>query len=209
MKKKEKAIYILLTDTGTLLNRIIKWFTHAPYNHVSIAFDEQLEEVYSFGRKQPRNPLIAGFVKEDVYSGTYRYFQNTRCLLLKIDVSDVEYERIRQIIAYFNEHKEQFSYNLIGLIGVLFHYPIGKKNAYFCSQFVAEVFKKSRMPLWERPSGLVTPHDFLLHHAFEILYEGKLYDYPLLNQEKINETEDEDALLLTAASLIKKLLPLN
>ncbi|WAA12500.1 hypothetical protein [Fervidibacillus halotolerans] len=209
MKKKGKTIYILLTDTGTFLNRVIKWFTQAPYNHASIAFDEQLEEIYSFGRKQPRNPLIAGFVKEDVYSGTYRYFQNTRCLILKIEVSEMEYERIRQIIDYFKQNKDQFSYNLIGLLGVLFHYPISKKNSYFCSQFVAEVFKRSRIHLWERPTGLITPNDFLLHHAFEIMYEGRLYDYPHLNRKRLHEAEEDNPIIMYAANLLKKLLLLN
>lgn len=211
MENKGKTVYILLTDTGTLLNRMIKWYTHAPYNHVSIAFDEHLEELYSFGRKQPRNPLIAGFVKEDVYSGTYRYFQNTRCLLMKMEVSDDEFNRIQRIVNFFDRHKDMFSYNLIGLFGVLIQYPIGKKNSFFCSQFVTEVFKQSGIDLWDRPSGLVTPNDFLLHPAFEIIYEGRLYDYPLLKKDMIPMMTGDGALQLssTAANVLKKLLPLN
>lgn len=38
-----------------------------PLNHVSIALDRELTEVYSFGRKQPDNPFIGGFVKEDIF----------------------------------------------------------------------------------------------------------------------------------------------
>ena len=96
--EKKKTIYVMLTDTGTLFTKIIKMFTNAPYNHVSLVFDENLEEIYSFGRKRPRNPLIAGFIREDVYNGTYRYFQNTRCLLLKRDVTEEEYSKIRHIV---------------------------------------------------------------------------------------------------------------
>ena len=188
MENSRKKIYILLTDTGSVPNRIIKWFTKAPYNHVSLVFDEFLEEIYSFARKRPKNPLIAGFVKEDVYNGMYRYFENTRCLLLKKDVTHDEYEAIRENVRHFINNRDSFSYNLIGLLGVLFGYPIGKKNAYFCSQFVAEVLEKSGIKLWDSPSGLVTPHHFLLHHAFERIYEGRLYDYPLLKRERILES---------------------
>ena len=39
---KEKKIYILLTDTGTLFTRLIKIFTKKPYNHASISFDAEL-----------------------------------------------------------------------------------------------------------------------------------------------------------------------
>ncbi|WP_062353868.1 hypothetical protein [Bacillus kwashiorkori] len=208
MENKEKVIYILLTDTGTLLNRIIKWFTDAPYNHVSLAFDDKLEEVYSFGRKQPRNPLIAGFVKEDVYTGTYRYFQNTRCLLLKINVTEDEFYNIREIIRYFDSNKDRYSYNLIGLLGVLFHHPVGRKNAYFCSQFVAEVFQRSGLDLWNLPPGLVTPNDFFMHHSFEIIYEGKLYEYPLLLTEMLINVPKRRLTNTRPVAALKKLLPL-
>ncbi|RQW11131.1 hypothetical protein [Paenibacillus rhizophilus] len=71
------------------------------------------------------------------------------------------------------------------------------KNAYFCSQFVSEALRKSGLSLWDRPSTLVTPNDFLHHPAFETVYEGHLYDYPLLKRErlkyirKVKETSTE------------------
>ena len=55
-----KDIYILLSDTGSVLTRIIKHFTNNPYNHVSIAFEEDLSKLYSFGRLQPNNPFFVG-----------------------------------------------------------------------------------------------------------------------------------------------------
>lgn len=186
MKEKIKSVYVLLTDTGTIFTKMIKWFTDAPYNHVSIVFDEELEEIYSFGRKYPKNPLKAGFIKEDIYFGTYRYFYNTRCLLLKIEVSSKQYDRIRNVISNFNNNKDIYSYNLLGLIGVAIGYPINQKNKFFCSQFVAEVFNKSGMYLWDLPPALVTPNDFFIHPRFEFVYEGSLYDYPLLDKDYLS-----------------------
>lgn len=187
MKDKNiKSVYVLLTDTGTLFTKMIKLFTDAPYNHVSIAFDEELDEIYSFGRKYPRNPLIAGFIKEDVYFGTYRYFNDTRCLLLKIEISCKQYECIRNVIHSFNNNRHVYSYNLLGLIGVAVGYPINPKNKFFCSQFVAEVFNKSDLDLWDIPPALITPNDFLVHPNFEFVYEGSLYDYPLLDKDYLS-----------------------
>jgi len=208
MVDKKKYVYVLLTDTGTVLNRIIKWFTNAPYNHASIVFDEELKEIYSFGRKRPKNPLIAGFVREDVYYGAYRHFRNTHCLLLGIQVDEIEYQNIRQTISDFERNKDQYTYNLIGLLGVLFQYPIGKKNSYFCSQFVSEVFRKSGIRLWDLPSALVQPNDFISHERFEHIYEGKLYDYPLLDQDLIKDDMPEEK-YLTSLILepLKKVLP--
>ncbi len=197
MTEKKKTVYILLTDTGTVLTKIIKWYTNAPYNHVSIGFDDKLDEIYSFGRKNPRNPLIAGFIREDVYYGTYRYFDDTRCLLLKIDVSSSEYIRIRNVIQSFNSNKDLYSYNLLGLIGVAIQYPIHQKNKYFCSQFVAEVFEKSGLKLWDLPPALISPNDFLMHPRFKLVYEGSLYNYPLLDHGQLSvSTASFDSMLL-------------
>lgn len=45
---KEKKVFLLLTDTDTMLTRLIKACTKMPYNHASIAFNPELTEVYSF-----------------------------------------------------------------------------------------------------------------------------------------------------------------
>ena len=53
----------MLTFTGTTLSRVIKIYTRNDYSPASIALDPELSEMYSFGRKKPRNPFIGGFIK--------------------------------------------------------------------------------------------------------------------------------------------------
>ncbi|HZG75546.1 MAG TPA: hypothetical protein VEZ72_06775 [Paenibacillus sp.] len=178
----EKEVYVLLTDTGTRFTRVIKAFTNAPYNHASIALDPELKELYSFGRKRPTNPWRAGFIREDVREGTFRHFPNTRCALLRLRVSKRQRSAILAAIDEFRSRSERLRYNLIGLVGVPLRIDIAPKDAYFCSQFVAELLRGAGRPLWNRPSALVTPHDFLRHPAFELVYEGELYDYPGLTE---------------------------
>jgi len=179
-------IYVLLTNTGTKFTRLIQAFTDAPYNHASLAFDPELKELYSFGRKRPTNPWFAGFIKENVYEGTYSRFPDTRCALLRLKVSARQRAAILQTVRRFQEQKDQYRYNLIGLLGVVFQVEMAPRNSYFCSQFVAEVLRNTGNPLWSRPSALVTPHDFLLHPAFERVYDGLLYDYPLLDRSRVS-----------------------
>ncbi len=176
----EKEVYVLLTDTGTRFTRVIKTFTKAPYNHASIALDPELTELYSFGRKHPTNPWRAGFIREDVREGTFRYFPNTRCALLRLRVSKRQRSAILSSIDAFGSRSDRLRYNLIGLIGVPLRIGIAPKDAYFCSQFVAELLRGAGRPLWSRPSALVTPNDFLRHPAFELVYEGYLSEYPLI-----------------------------
>lgn len=181
----ESSIYVLLTDTGTLFTSLIKIFTGAPYNHVSLALDAGLNDLFSFGRKYPTNPWAAGFVEEDVYEGTFRHFPGTRCELRRLQVSKQQRDDAIRFVQSFQMEKQAYRYNLIGLLGLLMNLDIETKNAYFCSQFVSETLRKSGLSLWDRPSTLVTPNDFHCHPAFKTVYEGLLYDYPLLNRDRL------------------------
>lgn len=104
----EQQVYIVLSDTGTLFTNLIKSYTRAPYNHASIAFDSELKEMYSFGRKNPRNPLHGGFVKEDVLTGTYSYYPETTCVIYKLSVTDREIEKMKRILNVFIRKNDKF-----------------------------------------------------------------------------------------------------
>lgn len=180
---KLNYIYVLLTDTGTVFTKLIKGYTSAPYNHASIALDENLSEVYSFGRKCATNPWVAGFVEEDINEGVYRHFPLTQCVVLRLKVCEEQRDELRRMIHYHKWNRDAYKYNLLGLIFLTMKVNYAPKNAYFCSQFVAELLRGMNMKLWDRPSALVTPNDFLMHSQFEVIYEGKLYDYPQLSDE--------------------------
>ena len=185
--RSDHDLYILLTDTGTYFTKMIKLFTGAPYNHVSVAFDAELKLLYSFGRKRPSNPLVAGFIEEDVCEGTYRRFPRTRCAVLRLGVGEREKAAAFKTIRSFQANRDAYRYNLIGLLGVLAGAELAPRNAYFCSQFAADVLARAGCRLWDRPPALVTPNDFRLHPAFELVYEGELFDYPLLDQDKVRD----------------------
>lgn len=94
MKKGKKKIYIVLTYTGTILSRIIRVYTKAKYCHVSLALDEDLNEMYSFGRLNPYNPFIGGFVHERINIGTFKRFKNTEALICSLELTDRQYKRL-------------------------------------------------------------------------------------------------------------------
>ncbi|WP_438313465.1 hypothetical protein [Sporosarcina sp. FA9] len=169
-----KTIYIVLTDTGTVLSKMIGMYTRKDFNHASIAFDEQLTEVYSFGRKYQSNPFIAGFVKENVAEGIFR---DASCAVLSWKVSESEFERIRFKIRHIEQNKEQYRFNFIGLFGVAVNKGIDRERAYFCSQFVATVLNESDLPMFSVSPSLVQPHHFSKIKCFNHVYEGDLHSY--------------------------------
>lgn len=170
----DKQVYILLTNTGSLLTKMIKLYTKKPYNHASIAFDRHLSEVYSFGRKTARNPFIGGFVKEDVRNGL---FTNADCALYSITVTDDQIQKMKYYLQEIEARKKQYRYNFLGLFGVLLNKPFKRKNAFFCSQFVAFVLKESAITDFEKPLALIAPHDLQCVPAVQLVYEGKVKDY--------------------------------
>ncbi|HCW54269.1 MAG TPA: hypothetical protein DG753_11155, partial [Clostridium sp.] len=84
----KKNIYIMLSQTNTGCSRILQFFTRAPYNHASIALDENLDFLYSFARQNLYIPLIAGFVKEDINSGIYKIQDNTLCEIYRLSITE-------------------------------------------------------------------------------------------------------------------------
>lgn len=174
-----KKIYIVLSDTGSLFTRWIKLFTRKPYNHASIAFDPSLESLYSFGRKQPNNPFIAGFVEEKKDGGTFKKFHNTHCVVLSIEVEESSYEQLKLTVQEFKERKDDYQYNLIGLLGVLVNKPIPRKNKYFCSSFVAEVMEDSEIKILNESPYLTRPNHFMEIEDAVVEYEGLLREYTM------------------------------
>ncbi|OKP83025.1 hypothetical protein [Paenibacillus sp. P32E] len=173
----DHSVYILLTNTGTLFTKLIQGYTKAPYNHASISFDRELTELYSFGRKNPSNPLNGGFVHEDLRTGTFSKYPNTTCVIYELHVSEREVEKMRRVLHIFIRSRQKYLYNMLGVIGIALKEPVEFSNSYFCSQFVAEILDRSGIKLWNKLPALVTPDDFRQSDRLELIYQGKLREY--------------------------------
>ncbi|WP_197089634.1 hypothetical protein [Bacillus sp. SA1-12] len=174
-----KKVYIFLTDTGTLFTRVIKLYTKNSLNHASIALDKELEEMYSFGRKNPKNPFIGGFVKENIHSDL---FKGAKCAVYSCSVTESEYNQLKINIQIIKQNEHCYKYNIIGLFGIVFNKVIERKNAFFCSQFVVTILKMSRVSLVDKPLSLVTPQDLMQADRLQLEYKGELHSYPFLKK---------------------------
>lgn len=169
-----RKIYIVLTDTGTIFTRLIKLYTKSPYNHVSIAFDKQLKEIYSFGRKNPYNPFFAGFVQENIEN---HLFQRAACQIYGLTVTENQYHKLVENIEQFKKNHKKYKYNLLGLLGIMFNKEIHREYAYFCSQFIATLFFRCGIPLTKKSPNLTTPDDIRKSIKLCLEYEGPLDVY--------------------------------
>jgi hypothetical protein len=170
-----RKVYVLLTDTGTVLTKLIKLYTKKPHNHASIALDDQLWNVYSFGRRRPRNPFMAGFVRENTRGGIFR---NADCAIYCCSITEMQYENICLKIKEIERNKNEYRYNLLGLFAVMVNMEFDRKNAFFCSHFVAALLEESGVEInKQKPLSLVTPNDIKESSSLKLVYEGKLSSY--------------------------------
>lgn len=167
-------VFIVFSNTNTLLSRSIQQFTTYPYCHTSLAFDPELHEVYSFGRKRPANPFIGGFAKEDF---TDPFFQQAGCEIYSCRVSNEQIKQMRQCIQAIEVAQHLYSYNFLGLFGVLFQKPIHRPNRFFCVQFVAAVLETGGLFLTEKPACLLKPEDLAISPGLRLIYRGTLAAY--------------------------------
>lgn len=175
-----KKIYLVLTYSGTMPSKIIKYYTKKKYSHISISLDKELNKMYSFGRINPYIWFIGGFIHENINKGTFKRFKNTQAKICVLQVSDIQYERLQILINEFESHKKDYRFNIIGVIAVAFKKKIKRRNYFYCAEFVKYALEQASINV--NLPNIVKPQDF---ENSMVCYEGKLKDYNANETDKI------------------------
>lgn len=170
-----KSIYLVMTQTGTALSNAIKLVSKKEYNHISISLNDNLDCMYSFGRKNPYNPFIGAFVIEGISIGTFLRFKDTVCRVIRIDVNDLQYEALCSNIYDMIKNKNDYKYNLIGLLFAAFNIHVSFDNRFYCSEFVRHILCLSDIDVSMIPN-IAHPTDFM-NMDNSVIYEGLLQNY--------------------------------
>lgn len=170
-----KKIYLILTHTGTPLANFIRFYTKDEFSHVSIALDSELQEMYSFGRLNPYNAFIGGFVHEYIDKGTFKRFKKTYARICSMNVNDEQYELLKQNIKDFQEKKDDYKFNIIGMFAVGLNKKIKFDKALYCAEFVKHVMDESKIE--NNLPEIVKPENFKDLEGLEEIYRGKLKEY--------------------------------
>lgn len=172
-----KEIYVIISQTGTILSRILHVVTGAEYNHASIGLDRSMHTMYSFGRLNPYNPVIGGFVMESPYFGTFRRFYKTRAVILRIPVTERQYAAVSECLKRMYLERRKYHFDFLGLCLAAVKIRYRRKNRYYCSDFVREMLSRFGIADEEAFHSIVKPMDFLeLENKTEI-YRGILREY--------------------------------
>ena len=185
-----KKIYIILTHTGTILSNIIKFYTKDEFSHVSISLDEKLQEMYSFGRLHPYNPIWGGFVHEELNKGIFKRFKYTLAEVYSLNIEDSKYYKIEQLIKNIKESPKPYKFNFIGLVAVSLNKKIHTKRSFYCAEFIKYLFEQALIP--NNLPTIIKPEDFKKLEGIKLIYKGFINRYNNKNSiiNKIKENID-------------------
>lgn len=183
--QSDMAIYLVLSQSGSILSRILKHVTKAKYNHISISLDENMQHMYSFSRRNAYNPVWGGFMMESPFFGAMRRFRNTTGIIMRIPVSEIQYHDLKNFLTQMYAEKEKYHYNISGLIlaslGIVYH----PKNKYYCSEFVRDTLEKFQIVDQNFFNPITIPEDFLQLEKIEIIYIGNLREYAICHTPEL------------------------
>jgi hypothetical protein len=170
-----RKIYIVLTYTGTILSKIIKIYTRDEFAHVSISLDKELTKMYSFGRLNPYNPFIGGFIHEYINKGTFKKFYNTRAKIYSLEITDEQYRKLAVAIKKIETNKNIYKFNILGLFAAGFRIKISRDYYFYCAEFVKYVMDTAN--IYTRLPTVTKPEDFKRIIGLEEIYTGILRFY--------------------------------
>lgn len=178
-----KKIYIVTTYTGTFLSYLIRKISKSPYAHISLSLNEDLSPMYSFGRLNPKTPLFAGFVEENINQGLYEIKKNAMCRVYSLEVSHQSYEKLVHNIMKVNNNRNKYNYDVKALVYLTFDKARESEYKYVCSHFVADMLYKSDIKIIDKAPSLTKPEDFYDNKHLTLEYEGLLCNYKLDKEE--------------------------
>lgn len=174
-----QKIYIMLSYTGTYFSTFLKFILREKYVHVSIALDEELKMVYSFGRKNPNHMFPCGFVRENV-DDISCIFDKSICQIYELKVKKRTYDKLKKVIEKYERKRGELKYNVLGLPLMKFNFACHRNHHYVCSQFVGKVIQESKIYDFKKDYSLIKPNDVLKIDDLNLIYEGKIKNYPFI-----------------------------
>ena len=212
--KKLYPVYIMLVHSGTTVSNVIKAVSHSEFSHASISFDSSMDQMYSFARKDPRNPFIGGFRFESIGKGFYDQKEIPYAVYM-VPCTESQIKKMKKRLSFFEKSATKFKFDFTGLIKNYLGIVDNPEYRWFCSRFVADILNAGapkNKPYVEEPS-LQDPDDFKNDEYAHFVVSGSnlmKYDQKLVDKRTrqiIREIELEKK--VKNESTVLDLIPMN
>lgn len=140
MEERGGYIYIVFSQTPYKMGRFIRAITHGTFNHVSVALDGELTEMYSFARLKRDTPFCGGFVHEG--AERYRFRGRTaKISICGVYVGEEVAQKVRGSIKEMELRRDTYIYNLLSALLVPLRKKAYARDSYTCVEFVSAILK--------------------------------------------------------------------
>ena len=139
--EEKRFIYVAFLSTPYRMGKFIRKMTGFPYNHTAISLSPKMKYLYSFSRHYKNAPFYGGFTKESVL----RYRHKGETALIKIcavPVSEENYQGAKKALLFFENHSEEYIYNMISAACFPFKTRVRIKQSFTCVEFVLSMLQK-------------------------------------------------------------------
>lgn len=169
-----KEIYLVFSQTGSIVSKLIRHYTHEPYSHVSISLDKNLKTLYSFGRTQLYNVFSGGFIKESPDYGMFKRFSESQIAVLRLTLRDDKFEALSALLERMYRERKKYRYNRRGLFLAAKGKNVKRENRYYCSEFILELLIRYGL-VHERDFGVaVRPTELMKLPDAKLVFKGRI-----------------------------------
>lgn len=169
---ESKAVYLMLSATGTKFAKSIRKVGKQQYNHSSISLDADLRRTYGFARPQHNAVLMGRLVRESLVRYTLGKDEPVEIVIFKIPVTDEQYQWIKDELAKRYNDK-YYMYNLFSVLTHPFLKGYTIKDMYTCIEFIAYLMQHLGY-LQDKPACKYTPDDLLVYFKDNMVYKGDI-----------------------------------
>ena len=166
-------LFILLTFTNSAVSKIIKYVTKHPYTHVSLGFDEKLEDMWSYNIFTQSNGMKGGLIQEKLED-----FKGSKYSLYELSCTKEIYEKVKLKVMEMSKDVPATGYNVLGLINNIYQKMLFKPESeirLFCSQFVVVVLRAAGIEIFKNKNdSFIKPYDFVRSKLLRFVRKGTL-----------------------------------
>lgn len=135
---KTRPLYIMISQTDTVIARLIRAFCRYPYNHVSLTLDPAFKNWYSYARYVQDTPFFGGFVQEPAERFLAASGEaNVR--IFRMDMPVKQAEKLRELFCEAGKPDSGSMYNYYDAIASGFGMHMEVPGTHTCLSFACSV----------------------------------------------------------------------
>ncbi|MBR3978801.1 MAG: hypothetical protein IKJ94_04170 [Oscillospiraceae bacterium] len=193
-------IYVIFSATPNKIGRFIRIFTAESYNHVSIALEQDLQQMYSFGRRNYYTPFWGGFVKETL-SRYHIKNQSAQVRICRLPVSDEQYRHLKETLVQMEAQQDKLLYNHLSAMIYPVRWKFKVKDAYTCVEFCTQILQE--LGFIDKEKGFYSMEDLIKALEPYQIYKGAMPENAQMDTEYFQMQPVMKTLHLTARDFLR------